>query len=854
VKQIILTVLFLIPALTYATNSGDYQTSGNVTFSTSTNWQTYNGSIWVSASTAPVNNTNAQITINSNHTASVSESISLNNLAVNQSAVLIINNNSTLTITGNGFNVLSGGTLNNTGSLVLNGTSYFYGNVINAGTINNNGTMRMYGTYSHTSNNTSFPSGSKITWYSGSTCEISGVTNSLPNFSGNTFYNFTWNCASQSSDIDFNSYLTTVSGDLNILNTNNKYITLFNSNSSLNVGGNMNFAGTSCVNLTTSSVRANITVNGNYTQSGGTFNIGDGINGLNIKGNFTSSGGSVLKVFGSAKINFNGTTTQYFTSTNPNPFSSRVNIEVARYSSLKLMSDMSPNGNNSFNQFFIYGYLNMNNHNISNNFYFNVASSGTLVMGAGILSSLDTTKNTFEISSGGILHIGSPDGITTTGATGNIRVNGTRNYNWFAKYIYNGTSAQVTGNGLPPNVSDLVVSNPNGVTLTNGLIVTDSLFMISGNIYTDTKTLTLQNTKPGSLVYTTGLINGKFARSIANGYAGYTFPLGNSNFNRTASITFSTQPTSNGIVTAQYLSGNQGGNLIPLTDSGSYNVDTYSQDGVWQFSYTGPSNPVYSINLTADGIAGVNTPSALRIINRTSAASSWALSGTHSNGSNSPFKANRNGLTFSALMQFAIGGNSVENPLDGTLPVELVSFVSSLANGKDVKLNWITSSEMNNAGFEIQRKDNNSEFKKIGFVKGNNNTNSNSYYSFEDKNLTTGKYSYRLKQIDNNGNFEYFSLSNTVEIGTPSKYNLSQNYPNPFNPVTKISYTIAMAGQVTLKVYDMTGKEIKTLVNEVKSPGFYTVDFSGANLASGIYLYKISAGNYSETKKMSLIK
>jgi|GEM_PF-3413751 hypothetical protein len=854
VINLVMTVLLLIPALTYATNSGDYQTSGNVTFSSQTNWQYYNGSTWVNASSAPSSNTSAQITINANHTAAVSANIILNNLTVNQSAALTINSGKTLTISANGFIVASGGTVNNNGTLTLNGTSTFSGTIINSGSVNANATIKMYGTYRHATSSSNFPSGTNITWYAGSTCEITGVTSSLPNFSGNTFYNFTWNCASQNSDIVLNNYLTTVSGDLNILNTNSKYITFFNANGSLNVGGNMNFSGTSNANMSSSSITSSITITGNYAQSGGTFNIGNGTNGLYVKGNFTASGGSVTNVSGTAKISFSGTALQYFASTNPNPFSSKVNIEVARYSSLQLTSDMNFTGSNLSNLFYVYGYLNLANFDINNNFYFNVSNTGTLVTGTGSIASIDTTHNSFEISSGGVVYIGSPDGITTSGTTGNIQVNGTRIYNTGAKYAYNGTSAQVTGNGLPASFSDLVTSNASGVTLSSNATVTDSLFMTTGNISTGNYTLTLSNAKSGSLVYTEGLINGKFARSIANGNASYTFPLGNSSQNRTATITFTTQTSSAGTLTTQYLPGNQGGTLSSLTDAGNYTIDTYSQDGAWQFTYSGPSNPVFNLNLIADGIAGANTPSSLRIISRTNSSSAWSLSGTHSNGSGSPIKANRTGMTFSALSQFAIGGNSVENPLDGTLPVKLTSFISNVSNGRDVRLNWVTAHEMNNSGFDIQRKDNNSDYKKIGFAKGNNNTNSNSTYSFEDKALPTGKYSYRLKQIDNNGNFEYFELSNTIEVGAPAKFSLSQNYPNPFNPVTKINYTIAVAGQVTLKIYDMTGKEVKVLVNEVKAPGFYTVDLNGANLSSGIYVYRIIANNFTDTKKMSMIK
>lgn len=194
---------------------------------------------------------------------------------------------------------------------------------------------------------------------------------------------------------------------------------------------------------------------------------------------------------------------------------------------------------------------------------------------------------------------------------------------------------------------------------------------------------------------------------------------------------------------------------------------------------------------------------------------------------------------------------------DSPLPVELSSFTSSI-NQNSVKLNWTTSQEQNNSGFEIERSDNSSNvqgvWKKIDFINGVGNSNTQNNYSFEDKNLTSGKYKYRLKQIDFNGSFEYHELSTEVVIGIPSSTELMQNYPNPFNPVTNISYRLSENGFVTLRVFDNSGREVKTLINEFKEAGYYTNEFNGSDLASGIYFYKLAAGNFVQTKKLSLVK
>ena len=115
-----------------------------------------------------------------------------------------------------------------------------------------------------------------------------------------------------------------------------------------------------------------------------------------------------------------------------------------------------------------------------------------------------------------------------------------------------------------------------------------------------------------------------------------------------------------------------------------------------------------------------------------------------------------------------------------------------------------------------------------------------------------------MKQIDFNGNFEYHNLNGEVEVGVPTKYDLSQNYPNPFNPVTKINIELPFDSKVNMIIYDITGREIKTLVNEVIQAGYHTITFNASAISSGMYFYRIKADangkEYISTKKMALIK
>ncbi|MBS1550788.1 MAG: T9SS type A sorting domain-containing protein [Bacteroidetes bacterium] len=197
--------------------------------------------------------------------------------------------------------------------------------------------------------------------------------------------------------------------------------------------------------------------------------------------------------------------------------------------------------------------------------------------------------------------------------------------------------------------------------------------------------------------------------------------------------------------------------------------------------------------------------------------------------------------------------NFIISIIDRPLPVELSSFTANV-NGNNAELKWTTSSEENNSGFEIERSDKSGFWVKRGFVQGHGNSVVPVNYSFTDRNLTAGKYLYRLKQIDYNGNFEYFNLSGEVLISNPSVFRLSQNYPNPFNPSTRINYDIAVTGLVRLFVYDITGKMITELVNSIQSPGSYTVGFDGSSYCSGVYFYKIETGEFSEIRTMFLVK
>ena len=191
------------------------------------------------------------------------------------------------------------------------------------------------------------------------------------------------------------------------------------------------------------------------------------------------------------------------------------------------------------------------------------------------------------------------------------------------------------------------------------------------------------------------------------------------------------------------------------------------------------------------------------------------------------------------------------------IPVELTSFTANI-HENDVMLSWVTATELNNSGFEIQRslktESEKAVWDKIGFIQGNGSSTESHAYSFTDANIVKpGHYSYRLKQIDFDGKYAYSPIAE-IDVNKPSRYYLSQNYPNPFNPTTTIEFSTPERSHVSLKVYDVLGNEVATLVNGWMESTNHKVIFNAADLASGIYYYTLTTGNFTSTKKMILLK
>lgn len=484
---------------------------------------------------------------------------------------------------------------------------------------------------------------------------------------------------------------------------------------------------------------------------------------------------------------------------------------------------------------------------------FTVMESGTLDCSANSI----TGAGTFSLLKDATLKTAHASGIN-----GSVAVTGIKTFTPnTTNYVFYGSASQTAGTLIPGIVNNLTFSNSTGTALSKSVAVRNILFLIQGKINsgTDTLSLGISADSLGVLQYTSGIIIGKFARWYEASVTSFKlFPVGSEFFYRPVELQYSAPPSSPGRLIAEHIAIDPGmSNTTPINDNG-YLIDTYSKRGYWQIVTDGIlTGGNYDIKLTMQGIVGAYNVPQLRVIKRAGSSSEWTVDGIHqaAEGPNDNPTVKRGGL--SGFSQFAIGGNfGNNNPLEDPLPVKLVSF-SSTVKGRDVTLNWKTEKEENNAGFDIEKSVFNNEhliWNKIGFVSGKGNSNEPVNYSFRESNLQSGKYKYRLKQIDYNGNFEYFSLNGNVEIETPAKFTLRQNYPNPFNPLTKIDFDLPEKGFVTLKVYDILGREMVSLLNEIKEAGYHTAEFNAGKFNSGIYIYRLTVDGLSTMKKLVVLK
>ncbi len=403
--------------------------------------------------------------------------------------------------------------------------------------------------------------------------------------------------------------------------------------------------------------------------------------------------------------------------------------------------------------------------------------------------------------------------------------------------VLNGTSAQSLG-GYTFN--NFTVNNSAGLTLTIDIGVGGTLTLTNGVVTTGANKINVTSNLEGAVVITAGSVNGELQRPVIHPPGGPAQVYQFTDQNTAIILPASTDIPQQTISVISYP-----GTPAP-NQQGGLGINRY-------YTVTVPGSLTAALRLAyLDGELNGVGESDLAMFRY---QSGWGLLAGSAVDSANNFMELAGVSTWS---DWTMG--SASNPL----PIQLGSFTGVALSNGHVRLNWMTLSELNNYGFEVQRSTEAAtgyETIPNSFVQGHGTTTEPQYYTYTDVTSTPGSWYYRLKQYDLDATVHYTEgiqidiLTGVGDAETiPVAFEVSQNYPNPFNPSTSIKFALPERTHVTLRVYNLLGKEVATLVNGDFSAGRHDVQWNASDVASGVYMYRIQAGNFVETRKLTLIK
>ena len=432
---------------------------------------------------------------------------------------------------------------------------------------------------------------------------------------------------------------------------------------------------------------------------------------------------------------------------------------------------------------------------------------------------------------------------------GNYNNSGTLTANTASTIKFMGSSQQTITNSGSQTFGNITIDKTsNNVIINNDILINGTLTLTSGDFYLNGKTCTLGSS--ATLSETSG--------NTVKGTSGTITTTRDLNAPNNLNVA--------GLGTEITSSANLGSTVITrghAAQSGGSNT------GITRYFDITPTND-NNLNATLifhydDSELNSVTESDLELFRSTDSGSNWSEEGGTVNTTN-------NTVTLSGIGEFSrwtLAGTS------SPLPVELTSFIDSVTT-EGLLLKWETATEVNNYGFDVERQSSSlRQWVNIGFVKGAGNSNSPKQYKFLDSNPIENTRSddtiiYRLKQIDIDGKSTYY-INNIIKLDVhllksafdalsiPIEFALMQNYPNPFNPSTTIKYDLPAEQNVRLEIYNILGERVKTLVNDTKKAGRYSITWNGKNdygsrVASGVYIYTIRTKEFNRNMKMLMLK
>jgi hypothetical protein len=618
--------------------AGDYRSKASGTWNTLATWERYNGSAWVAATVVP-SRTDGVTEIMSGHTVTVTAAATIDQVIVNVGGILNIGFGTTI-YNGSGTDVVVYGKLINANVITLSSSSI---------------SIETGGSYVHNQDGGVVPA---ATWKTNSNCELAGMLSVYPTGMTQAFSNVILN-GNLTNNTTMNANLN-CTGNLTIALTGIRYLALGSNvvGRAITVGGNLNITSGTFV-IVDQNGAASITVSGNVNLSGGVLNMKyhNGASALNITGDLNITGGSLLGREADSNI---ATTSIVTVGGNFNMTAGTYSFaNMAAGSTLNLTGSYNhtggeikaPMGSGSiiFNKIGSQTFTASGTGTVSGAINYTVNNNTTLMMGTSLVGNGST--GTFTLASGGGLTIGDPGGIALSGATGNVRVSGTRTFNTGTNITYNGTTAQNAGNGLPATVTNLTINNSNGVTLAANSAVSGILTLTSGKIITAANEISVTNSSTTSIAgfSATNYIAGNLRRTVAS-TGMYTFPVGTpTNYECLVVTLNSTTGFSN--LLAKFTNANPETPAMPVTavEVGGAAIEDLLNYGYWSLN---PNTPMtggnYNVKASMTGYSNTISPMYYYpLLVRTNSSSAW-----QTNGSDLAFKftpgtmtANKNAMT-----------------------------------------------------------------------------------------------------------------------------------------------------------------------------------------------------------------
>lgn len=812
--------LFILQWLTFTQKPSGYRSHQSGSWNDVNTWEKFDGTSWIYPAPNVPDANGGPLLVRNGHQVEVTENDTASQVIVESGATLLIGTGDTLVVKhGVWTDLVVSGVMVNNGTLEKEAP---------ASVLVSNG-----GKYTHARDGGEIPG---ATWARGSTCEITGVVGSVPANTNQSFFNFAWNCPGQTSDMNMEWNGVTIGGNINVQNTGSGTWTLCRPTTStpavITISGDMNQSGGAVALHTSPEEGTSVTINqsGNVNISGGAFYLsGDTGTGTTVwnlsNGNLNESSG-MIAVHTSDKGRVNVIINQ---GGNVNITGGIFRLSGSSQEGIGTMVWNLTGGNFSIAHAQMQTYaampsgtefvfkkagiqtLSIDTGNTISALPIKVRSGTTLNMGSSAL----TGSGHFILDSGATLNITHSNGIN-----GNIQTGGTTMLSKSANYIYSGAAAQVTGALLPDTVGNLTINNGSGLTLQHSVVVNDTMEIKNGDLLLSGNVLRYGST--GTL---------KYSKSPAMTTTDSEFPQSGSPANLIIA-------NSAGATVTLHASRSISGNLNFLGGRLAIGANTLTV-----FSTTGASSSKYVIT---DGtgllrLSSVDTSQSLIPIGTTYSGSLYY----------SPVWITNLG------QRDTVGATAVSDTVPsshGGRLMEKWNIVEGTIGGGNYTLQFGWMSNLEDIRFTINRSGNARIFL---LTPDTVEAGAGAYTTYI---ATPQPYYVARGGITALGWFAVGKFRDSVtsvnhhQNEPPEKFSLNQNYPNPFNPKTVISYQLPVMSKISLKIYDVLGREVAILFEGVRLPGNYQATFDGSTLASGVYFYIIRAGTFTSTQKMILQK